>query len=62
MNGPGDPWSAETVELILYELRPNSPKKIAEIKWVQITRLPFLGRTLCRGPAKNYSTTRTRVF
>ena len=48
----------EAVELILYELRPKWCK-IAEVIWkdcggymVTIAKMPFLGRTLCRGPTK----------
>ena len=46
----------EAVELILYELRPKWCK-IAEVIWkdcggymVTRAKMPFLGRTLCRGP------------
>ena len=48
----------EAVELILYELRPKWCK-IAEVIWkdcggymVTRAKMPFLGRTLCRGPTK----------
>ena len=37
-------------QLILYELRPNCPGGGGYMEY--IAKMPFLGRTLCRGPTK----------